>query len=254
MIRSYGPPDSGTPGNVGDLYIDAKTEEMYRCVKVIPDIVNQKNQFVTNYVHGPNTQYFWEKEQNIEFVVPEDCKTFNSLNSADNTVNKLINLIRIPEGIEEIGARCFSGCKVKTVYLPKSLKTISRSSFGGTYLLKHLTIPGGVLHIEGSAFSGSGIESLYIEDGLQELGEGSLTTMVNLKEIRLPNTLTSIGTKCFEYCYELTKIFIPNSVVTIASDAFSSTAIKEIIIDKPEGSISGAPWGANSECTITWLR
>ena len=42
MIRSYGPPDSGTPGNVGDLYIDAKTEEMYRCVKVIPDIVNKK--------------------------------------------------------------------------------------------------------------------------------------------------------------------------------------------------------------------
>ena len=42
MIRSYGPPDSGTPGNVGDLYIDAKTEEMYRCVKVIPDVVNQK--------------------------------------------------------------------------------------------------------------------------------------------------------------------------------------------------------------------
>lgn len=63
MIRSYGPPDSGTPGNVGDLYIDAKTEEMYRCVKVIPDIVNQKNQFVTNYVHGPNTQYFWRKNR-----------------------------------------------------------------------------------------------------------------------------------------------------------------------------------------------
>ena len=254
MIRSYGPPDIGTPGNVGDLYIDSKTEEMYRCVKVIPDIVNQKNQFVTNYVHGPNTQYFWEKEQNIEFVVPDDCKIFNSFNNADNTVNKLINHIRIPEGIEEIGTSCFTGCHVKTVYLPKSLKTISSDSFSGTGYLHYLTIPGGVLHIGVYAFAGSGIESLYIEDGLQELTEKSLANMVFLKEVRLPNTLTSIGSNCFNGCYSITKISIPNSVVTIASDALSSPGIKEIIIDKPEGSISGAPWGANSECTITWLR
>ena len=254
MIRSYGPPDSGTPGNVGDLYIDAKTEEMYRCVKVIPDIVNQKNQFVTNYVHGPNTQYFWEKEQNIEFVVPNGCKIFNSFNNANNTVNKLISHIRIPEGIEEIGAKCFSGAGVKTVYLPKSLKTINNGSFEGTTYLKYLTIPGGVLHIGVYAFSGSGIESLYIEDGLQELTEKSLASMVFLEEVRLPNTLTSIGSNCFNGCYSITKISIPNSVVTIASDALSSPGIKEIIIDKPEGSISGAPWGANPECTITWLR
>lgn len=252
MIRSYGPPDSGTPGNVGDLYIDAKTEEMYRCVKVIPDVVNQKNQFVTNYVHGPNTQYFWEKEQNIEFVVPDNCKIFNSFNNADNTVNNLISHIRIPEGIEEIGTSCFRGCHVKTVYLPKSLKTISRNSFSGTGLT-YLTIPGGVLHIGVYAFSGSSIESLYIEDGLQELTEKSLASMVMLKEVRLPNTLTNIGSNCFNECYSLTKISIPNSVVTIASDAFSNS-LKEIIIDKPEGSISGAPWGANSGCTITWLR
>lgn len=254
MIRSYGPPDSGTPGNVGDLYIDSKTEEMYRCVKVIPDIVNQKNQFVTNYVHGPNTQYFWEKEQNIEFVVPDDCKIFNSLNNADNTVNKLIRLIRIPEGIEEIAADCFSGAGVKTVYLPKSLKTINSGSFEGTGNLNHLTIPGGVSHIGAGAFSGSAINTLYIEDGLQELTESSLVAMYRLTEVRLPNTLTSIRSNCFGSCTVLTKIFIPNSVTEIASNAFSNSAIKEIVIDKPEGSISGAPWGANSECTITWLR
>ncbi len=254
MIRSYGPPDIGTPGNVGDLYIDAKTEEMYRCIKVIPDIVNKKNQFITNYVHGPNTQYFWEKEQNIEFVVPDDCKIFDASTTENNTVKRLISHIRIPEGIEEIGTSCFtSSTSLKSVYLPKSLKTIRYYSFAGTSL-KYLIIPSGVLCIEDLSFAGSSIETLYIEDGLQELGEGSLSNMVMLKEIRLPNTLTSIGSNCFNGCYSLTKISIPNSVVTIASDALSSPCIKEIIIDKPEGSISGAPWGANSECTITWLR
>ena len=253
MIRSYGPPDSGTPGNVGDLYIDAKTEEMYRCVKVIPDIVNKKRQFVTNYVHGPNTQYFWEKEQNVEFVVPEDCKIFNSGRTADNTVNRLIRHIRIPEGIEEIAAGCFEGSKVEIVYLPKSLKTIQAGSFQGTQSLKYLTIPSGVSSIGGGAFSGSGIETLYIEDGLQSLAPGSLSGMNFLKNIRLPDTLINIDSGAFSADTALTKIFIPNSVTTIAPGAFSDP-LREIIIDKPEGSISGAPWGANSECTITWLR
>ena len=254
MIRSYGPPDSGTPGNVGDLYIDAKTEEMYRCVKVIPDIVNQKNQFVTNYVHGPNTQYFWEKEQNIEFVVPDNCKIFD-LTSNNLTIHKHIRHIRVPEGIEEIGSGCFSACKyLETIYLPKSLKTIQAGSLGASgSKLKHITIPSGVTYISGGAFSGCPIESLYIEDGLEGLSAGSLSGMSNLKDVRLPDTLINIDSGAFSADTALTKIFIPNSVTTIAPGTFSDS-LREIIIDKPEGSISGAPWGANSECTITWLR
>lgn len=255
MIRSYGPPDIGTPGNVGDLYIDSKTEEMYRCVKIIPDIVNKKRQFVTNYVHGPNTQYFWEKEQNIEFVVPDNCKTFN-LTSNDLTIHKHIRHIRVPEGIEVIGSGCFSACTyLETIYLPKSLKTIEAGSFAASgSKLKHITIPSGVTYISGGAFSGCPIESLYIEDGLEGLLAGSLSGMSNLKDVRLPDTLINIDSGAFSADTALTKIFIPNSVTTIASGAFSSSAIKEFIIDKPEGSISGAPWGANPECIITWLR
>lgn len=254
MIRSYGPPDSGTPGNVGDLYIDVKTEEMYRCVKVIPDIVNKKRQFVTNYVHGPNTQYFWEKEQNIEFVVPDDCKEFGFAPEG-LTVDKLIRHIRIPEGIEELGVGCFTRAKyLETIYLPKSLKTIQPGSLGASgSKLEHITIPSGVTYIGGGAFSGCPIESLYIEDGLQSLSAGSLSGMSNLKDVRLPNTLITIGSGTFSGDMALTKIAIPNSVETINDSAFPSS-VKEIIIDKPEGSISGALWGANSECTITWLR
>ena len=77
--------------------------------------------------------------------------------------------------------------------------------------------------------------------------------MSNLKDVRLPDTLINIDSGAFASDTVLTKIFIPNSVTTIAPGAFSDS-LREIIIDKPEGSISGAPWGTNSECTITWLR
>ena len=51
----------------------------------------------------------------------------------------------------------------------------------------------------------------------------------------------------------LTEIFIPSTITSIDSDTFSGmfTFGGNIIIDKPEGSIEGAPWGATN-ATVTW--
>ena len=257
MIRSYGPPDNKTPGNVGDLYLDTKTDIMYSCVTVIPDMTKKENQFVTNYIHGPNSEYFWEKEQNAEFVVSDECKIFNAASSGSNTLNNLLSHIRVPEGIEVLGTGCFSGfTKLKTVYLPKSLITIEGGAFNNATSLKHITIPSGVRSIGGGAFSGSSIETIYIEDGLETVHPGGLFDMNQLKDIRLPNTLTTINSGGLSKNPSLTKIMIPNSVITIDSSVFNECdSLVEIVVDKPEGSITGAPWGAPDQgCKVTWLR
>ena len=47
-------------------------------------------------------------------------------------------------------------------------------------------------------------------------------------------------------CSSLKKIEIPNSVTTIKQNCFHNVNnLEEIIINKPEGSISGAPWGCS---------
>lgn len=74
-----------------------------------------------------------------------------------------------------------------------------------------------------------------------------------LKSIKIPKGVKSIQS-AFDACTYLEKIEIPASIETIAGNAFSRcNNLRQIIIDKPEGSISGAPWGCpNTRDTVIW--
>ena len=51
---------------------------------------------------------------------------------------------------------------------------------------------------------------------------------------------------------DITSIDIPSSVTSIGNYAFLySNSLRSIIVNKAEGSISGAPWGA-SRAVVTW--
>ena len=66
-------------------------------------------------------------------------------------------------------------------------------------------------------------------------------------------SLRRIGTYAFYGCTALEAIEIPGSCVTIEENAFEGcTSLESITIDKPEGSISGAPWGAEQTTEIIW--
>lgn len=96
----------------------------------------------------------------------------------------------------------------------------------------------------------------------------------NLTSVEIPNGVTSIGSSAFGGFRNLAKVTIPDSVTTITGNAFASTALTEItipssvygidqyvfssctslskiIVNKAEGSISGAPWGAPN-ATVEW--
>ena len=72
-----------------------------------------------------------------------------------------------------------------------------------------------------------GFTRLYTSSATDYL---SLLYATNLKEVELPSTLTRLEGGAFAQCY----------------------ALEKIIINKPEGSISGAPWGAPASCQIIW--
>ena len=65
----------------------------------------------------------------------------------------------------------------------------------------------------------------------------------NLKELRLPSNIKYIGYYSFPNT-KLSKLEIPASIEGIDANAFlECSSLKEIIIDKKENSIAGAPWG-----------
>ena len=63
--------------------------------------------------------------------------------------------------------------------------------------------------------------------------------------ITLSENLYQIMDGAFNDCDDLTTITIPEKVETIGIDVFKGcTWLETIYINKPENSISGAPWGA----------
>lgn len=97
------------------------------------------------------------------------------------------------------------------------------------------------------------LEQINIPDGIISIDTQAFYDCISLKEITLPNSITSIGAAAFIGCLSLKEITIPNSVINIGSAAFRyCNVLEKIIINKPENSISGAPWGAPDSTQIIW--
>ena len=78
-------------------------------------------------------------------------------------------------------------------------------------------------------------------------------TIRNLVSIDIPEGVTSLASYALYGGTALTNVTIPSNVTSIGSDAFANcTSLKTITIDKPESSITGAPWGAPSTTQIIW--
>lgn len=115
-------------------------------------------------------------------------------------------------------------------------------------------IPEGVTKIGASAFNGAiNLTSIDIPEGITSIGDSAFYGCLALANVGLPDGITSIDVFAFAYCKPLEAIEIPNSVKSIGENCFQGcTALETITINKPEGSITGAPWGAPSTTQVVW--
>lgn len=74
------------------------------------------------------------------------------------------------------------------------------------------------------------VKSVIVEEGVTSVGAIAFGWMENLKEVSLPNTIASIEYSTFLSCTALTKLDIPDSVVSIGEAAFASTGLTSIDI------------------------
>lgn len=159
--------------------------------------------------------------------------TFNKMLSGENATSQDKNsatIVVLPSNIIDIPQGCLSSCtSLKAVAIPNGVETIGSYAFAGTGALKTIAIPNSVTSIDVGAFAASGIET-----------------------ISLSHNMAAIQSNLFGGCTNLRTITIPSSVTSIAPNAFSGcTSLTKIIIDKTNGSISGAPWGATN-ATVVW--
>lgn len=199
-----------------------------------------------------------------------------------------LDKVKIPDTVTEIGEGAFRSCGFVKVSIPASVKKLGGNAFSLNSSLKYVHLPNNIdvgdyeeetgakmpafggcselleitcpeydenmeITVENAAFYAVGgcpkltkVEVPYgvtVLDGMAGCGK--------LAEVKISPTVKTINSG-FGGCASLKSIVLPASVESIANYAFAGSGLTEIIIEKPENSIEGAPWGATN-ATVKWV-
>ena len=132
MIKSYGVPDKHTPGNIGDIYQDLSTGNLYRCSAVITKPIEY--QFMDIYAKSPKTEYDWN-----ELLKEDTLKAFLDVRHCDQLFKDCRSLTTIPQlDMSNVTANnntsnMFYNCVQMTNLSIKNIKTNLQVGSGTSY-------------------------------------------------------------------------------------------------------------------------
>ena len=211
--------------------------------------------------------------------------------------------IIIPNSLTTIEAGAFRDCSgLTSIAIPNSVISIGWNAFDGCTGLTSITIPNSVTSIGDFAFrgilnvvyfgtaTGSPWEAKAVNgyvDGCFVYSDATKTALLgcsskatgtitipnsvtsietkafyectNLTSVTIPNSVTNIGERAFEDCHGLTSITIPNSVTTIGKAAFqdctmlTSVTIPNSVTNIGTYAFSNTPWDDNLPDGVVYI-
>lgn len=168
-----------------------------------------------------------------------------------------IHSIVLPEGLKEIGEYAFRETCIQSVELPSSLETLKSSCFSRCYSLRNVTLSPLITAIPNGCFSSChNLESCPLHEGIKTIGWGAFNSDYELK-LHLPESLESIASGAFSYCYKLTDndnnvLVLPLKTKTVGQAAFQEVNLKELIA-KGVSSFDNYPFADCSQLTTADL-
>lgn len=137
----------------------------------------------------------------------------------------------IPESVTSIHANAFRWCNsIASVTIPDSVKSIGYYAFNGCTSLKNVTIGSGISTISNAFYSCNSIENVTIH--YNPLCSYSPVSD-KVKEVVVPVDVITIPSNAFFQFYELSKVYISESVQIIGDGAFAHCyKLKEIEISE----------------------
>ena len=206
---------------------------------------------------------FWQCSSLESIVIPSGVKEIE--NEAFLSCLKLKKAV-ISEGVEKIGNLAFSNCdSLQEIKIPKSVKEIHESAFDlvGRKLISVIVDAGNtvydsrdncnaIIHTASNQLV-RGCSTTIIPSSVTSIGTRAFCRCVDLTGITLPAGLTTIGNGAFYYCINLAGITIPNGVKSIGEEAFIYCyALKEITIPSNVETIGKSLfWGCSSLEKVT---
>jgi len=110
--------------------------------------------------------------------------------------------------------------KLKRVILPHGLQSIEDFAFADSGILT-VDIPSAIENIGKYAFKLSKISKMDLScTQLKHIEHGSFENCCNLETVILPDSVISIGTEAFSLCFNLTSISLPGTVNILSDRCF----------------------------------
>ena len=207
------------------------------------------------YVGTQENPYFAlvkAKNKNITSCqINSDCKVIASFAFED--CEALAN-ITIPDSVTHIGRMAFNNClALETAYMGKSMVKIGDDAFNFCEKLKTVSIPTTIKHIGYTAFYGCDSLQYNTYDNALYLGNDTNKYVVlmkpkadDIKQCLISDSCRIIYNSAFLNCAALDSVSIPSSVWSIGSNAFSNTALRNVVLPK---SLTTIETGLFNECT-----
>lgn len=148
--------------------------------------------------------------------------------------NSNVNLVIMPNTIEEVQSYAFSESKADSISFSKGLKYIRDYAFNGARL-RRVILHDGVESLGVCAFAdytsyanNGRLVSISLPNSITEMGEMCFLQQDLLPKIKLPENLKEIKEKTFDGCYSLVEVLLPTNVEKIGRQAFWHCPIKSI--------------------------
>lgn len=212
-----------------------------------------------------------EQEKTVEItengtteILPDEGKVLTKVTAIANVgggENKLNQLLvktiteitaEDTQGATTIPQNFCSSCKQLTkVEMSPSITYISGGAFNDCNKLESVTFSPNITKIDSSAFSQCWkLSSPIVLPNVATIGNYAFNRCDYVPYVVLPKIKT-IGSDAFLYTGDGNGYIRIGNAITTISGSSALKGFKDIYIDKPEGSISGAPWGA-ANATIHW--
>ena len=154
-------------------------------------------------------------------------------NEAFHRRDKLREVV-LNEGLREIGAHAFSGCKeLQEINIPSTVIKIDEYAFCTCKSLVEVVLNDGLTEIDSYAFTGcSSLQSITIPSTVTNIGLNAFMSCFELKEVELNEGLLEIRDCTFQYCKSLQCIAIPSTVEEIGRCAFNyCTNLRDVVLN-----------------------
>ena len=181
----------------------------------------------------------------------------------------------------------FSYYRLKSIYIPNSVRKIGSWAFRGCCWLTNINIPDSIIDIGDGAFADcTNIASIIVDknnvhfdsmNNCNAIIETSTNTLINgckatvipdsvkvigalafrgsgLTDIIIPDSVKVIGLGAFEYCYYLERIVIPSSIKCIGDNTFyGCQSLDEIVIPSNVHCIGANAFSQCSKLKRIWF-